>query len=97
MSAKRPAWRRGIALEPLLTDTEVMAILRVSRPKLRELVRVGRLPAVVFMRHRRYLKQDVVDFVEGSAPRHSARRRLMMTPRHGSKWTASVASKDPRQ
>jgi excisionase family DNA binding protein len=97
MSAKRPAWRRGIALEPLLTDTEVMAILRVSRPKLRELVRVGRLPAVVFMRHRRYLKQDVVDFVEGSAPRNSARQRLMITPRHGLKWTASVVSKDPRQ
>jgi excisionase family DNA binding protein len=96
MSTSHSARYRGITLEPLMTEAEVMDILKVSRPKIRELVREGQLPAVVFMRHRRYLKQDVVDFVEGSAPRHSAKRRLMMAPRHELKWTASAVSKDLR-
>jgi excisionase family DNA binding protein len=81
MSASHPAWRRGIAFEPLLTDAEVMAFLKVSRPKLRELVRDGRLPVAKFMRHRRYIKQDVVDFVEGSAPRNDAERQSRMNLR----------------
>ncbi len=97
MTTNHPARHRGIALEPLLTEAEVMDILKVSRPKIRELVRDGRLPAVVFMRHRRYLKQDVVDFVEGSAPRHETERVLMMAPRHGLNRTASAESKYPRR
>jgi len=97
MNPSHPARHRGIALEPLLTEAEVMNILKVSRPKIRELVRGGRLRAVVFMRHRRYLKQDVVDFLEGSAPRHEAKRVLMMAPRHGLNRTPSAVSKDPRQ
>ena len=95
MNPSHPARHLGIALEPLLTEAEVMNILKVSRPKIRELVRDGRLRAVVFMRHRRYLKQDVVDFLEGGAPRHEAKRVLMMVPRHGLNRTTSVVSKDP--
>ena len=94
MSTGHPARHRGITLEPLLTETEVMDILKVSRPKIRELVRDGRLPAVVFMRHRRYLKQDVADFVEGSAPRHETRSRFMMTPRQKSTTATRVVAKD---
>jgi len=97
MSTSHPAWRRGIPLEPLLTETEAMDILKVSRPKIRELVREGRLRAVVFMSRRRYLKQDVVDFIEGSAPRHDGKRQLMMTQRHGVKRAAPATTRDLRR
>lgn len=94
MNASYPARHRGITLEPLLTEAEVMDILKVSRPKIRELVRDGRLPAVVFMRHRRYLKQDVADFLEGSAPRHATGSRFMMTPRQKPTPAAPVVTRD---
>lgn len=94
MSTSHPARYRGITLEPLLTEAEVMDILKVSRPKIRALVRDGRLPAVVFMRHRRYLKQDIADFVEGSAPRHATGSRFMMTPRQKSTPATRVVAKD---
>jgi len=97
MSTSLPARFRGIALEPLLTEVEVMNLLKVSRPKLRELVRDNRLRAVEFMRHRRYLKQDIVDFLEGSAPKHEVKRKLMMTPRDGLKQAESVAAKGVRR
>ena len=66
----------GIHLEPLLSEADVMQFLKVSRPTLRGLVKNGQIHAIEFMRHRRYSKQDVVDFLEGNAPRNDEPRQL---------------------
>ena len=66
----------GIHLEPLLSEADVMQVLKVSRPTLRGLVKKGRIHTIEFMRHRRYAKQDIVDFLEGNAPRHDEPRQL---------------------
>ena len=76
----------GIHLEPLLSEADVMQVLKVSRPTLRGLVKKGRIHTIEFMRHRRYAKQDIVDFLEGNAPRHDEPRQLK---------TASPASQAP--
>ena len=76
----------GIHLEPLLSEADVMQVLQVSRPTLRGLVKKGRIHTIEFMRHRRYSKQDIVDFLEGNAPRHDEPRQLK---------TASPASQAP--
>jgi len=81
MNTSKPARYRGIRLEPLLTEVEVMKILKVSRPRLRELVRDGRIPALEFMQHARFMKQEVVDFLEGSAPKDEVKRESRMFPR----------------
>ena len=79
MSNQRKNHYLGIHLEPLLTEADVMQFLKVSRPTVRRLVKGGRIRTIEFMRHRRYSKQDVVDFLEDNAPRHDEQRQLKTT------------------
>jgi len=95
MSTSLPARFRGIAIKPLLTEVEVMNLLKVSRPKLRELVCDNRLRAVEFMGHHKYLRQNVVDFLEGSAPTDEVKRELRMFTRQ--KQTRNSPASTPKE
>lgn len=50
-------------LEPLLTGQEVMALLKVKRTKLYELVRSGKLQRVKGMRSLRFTRRAVERFI----------------------------------